>query len=487
MLLTESADRSPGVAARPPTLVVDLDGTLTATDTLVECYVRLARQQPLAAITALRWLLQGRAVFKRRVFEAGRLDAGCLPWREEVVAWLREQKAGGRRIVLATAADQSIADAVAGAVGVFDAAYGSNGQINLKGAAKRDHILHREGADFVYVGDSRADLPVWQAARAAVLVDVSSGLAAQVRARTPVEREFAGMPGDWRVWLRALRVHQWLKNVLVFVPLFTSFSFWDLGAVAAALLAFVAFGLMASGTYVFNDLWDLDSDRQHPRKRRRPFASGALPIAQGVLVALIMMAAALSVATLVSGQFLAVLCIYLVATTSYSLVLKRYVLMDVMMLASLYTLRVLAGAVAIGVDLTPWLLSFSMFVFLSLALVKRCAELVAFKRDGLDASQGRDYRVGDLVVLWPLGASASMAAVVVFGLFVSTADSAGRYGNAQLLWLVGVGLMYWLGRLWIKTARGEMDDDPIVFTLRDFGTRSVLLAMMALTVVAHLS
>jgi 4-hydroxybenzoate polyprenyltransferase/phosphoserine phosphatase len=487
MLLSEPADTSADVAVRQLTLVVDLDGTLTATNTLVECFVRLARQQPLAAVAALRWLLQGRAVFKRRVFEAGRLDARCLPWREDVVDWLRGQKADGRRIVLATAADQAIADAVAGEIGVFDAAYGSDGQLNLKGAAKRDHILHREGADFVYAGDSRADLPVWQAARAAVLVDVSAGVAAQVRAHTPVEREFAGMPAGWRVWLRALRLHQWLKNVLVFVPLFTSFSFWDPSAVMAALLAFVAFGLMASGTYVFNDLWDLDSDRQHPRKRHRPFASGALPIAQGVLVALGLMAAALGVATLVSGPFLAVLCVYFVATTSYSLVLKRYVLMDVMMLASLYTLRVLAGAFAIGVDLTPWLLSFSMFVFLSLALVKRCAELVAFQRDGRDAAHGRDYRVGDLVVLWPLGASASMAAVVVFGLFVSAADSAGRYGNAQLLWLVGVGLIYWLGRLWIKTARGEMDDDPIIFTLRDFGTRSVLLAMMALTVVAHLS
>jgi len=197
------------------TLVVDLDGTLTATDTLVECFLCLARRQPMAAMGSLRWLLQGRAAFKRRVFEAGHLDSEYLPLREDFVAWLRLQKSTGRRIVVATPADQAIADAVAGEVGIFDTAYGSDGQLNLKGAAKRDHILQRAGAAFVYAGDSRADLPVWQAATAAVLVDVSPGVAAQVRAHTPVEREFAGLPAGWRVWLRALRVHQWLKRLWI--------------------------------------------------------------------------------------------------------------------------------------------------------------------------------------------------------------------------------------------------------------------------------
>jgi 4-hydroxybenzoate polyprenyltransferase/phosphoserine phosphatase len=473
------------LAAPGPTLVVDLDGTLTATDTLVESFLRLARTRPLRALAALATLRHGRAAFKQRVFEQGGLDVQGLPWRTDLLAWLQEQRAHGRRLVLATAADERVAHAVASEHGLFDAVYASNGRLNLKGERKRDLIVQREGPVYSYAGDSRADLPVWRGASSAVLVGVSDDLARRVGHHTAVERRFAPASVGWGTWARALRLHQWLKNLLVFVPLLTSFMFWDPAKVLAAVLAFVCFGLMASGTYILNDLWDLEADRQHPRKRLRPFASGALPIAHGVAVAGGLLLAAALMAAWLSWSLLGVLGGYLVLTTAYSAWLKRLVLVDVVTLAMLYTARVLAGAVAIGTAVSPWLLAFSTLLFFSLALVKRCGELVSFREAGRLAAPGRDYRVADLVVLWPLGAGASVAAVVVFCLFIAAADPA-DYPRAPLLWLAAVCLLYWLGRLWIKTARAEMHDDPIVFTLRDRATRSVLLAMVVITVLAHM-
>jgi 4-hydroxybenzoate polyprenyltransferase/phosphoserine phosphatase len=486
-------DSSIAPAAQPtvgPTalwpLVVDLDGTLTPTDTLVESFFALLKREPATAMRAPLWLLKGRATLKSEVASRAELDVDHLPLRDDLVAYLHEQRAAGRRIVLATAADESIASAIAHRLDLFDAVLSSDGRRNLKGNAKLAAIREHVGADFVYAGDSSADLPVWLGARGAILVGAAPSVAAQVhRSSVPVEREFVTRVAGTRVWLKALRAHQWLKNVLIFLPLLTSFSFAHLNQLLVAVLAFLAFSLMASATYMANDIWDLSSDRQHPRKRHRPFASGMLPIQRGVPVAAALLIVASGVAWLVSPAFTLILLIYLVATSSYSWFLKEYVLVDVVMLALLYTLRVLAGAIAIQVRVTPWLLAFCVFTFFSLALVKRCSELVSFQRAGQARTRGRDYQVADLVVLWPLGVGAGLCSIVVFGLFVTAVTESGRYANVSLLWGVGVGLIYWISRLWIKTARGEMHDDPIVFTLKDFGTRTVLLGMIAATVAAY--
>jgi 4-hydroxybenzoate polyprenyltransferase len=276
-----------------------------------------------------------------------------------------------------------------------------------------------------------------------------------------------------------------MKNLLLFVPLLTSFGFLESDRVLAAGLAFLAFSAVASATYLLNDLADLDSDRSHPRKRYRPLASAqiSIPVAGAVAVGLLVLG--FVVAAFITPDLVAMLGAYLVVTSGYTWVLKSYVLIDVLTLALLYTLRILAGALAIEVPLSSWLLAFSVFVFLSLALVKRCSELVLLGHQGETASRGRDYRVADLVVLWPLGIGAGLCSVVVFGLFVSTVETQARYGSPQLLWLVGFGLIYWLARLWIKTARGEMHDDPMVFALRDFGSRTTILAMLGVTIAAY--
>ena len=468
-----------------PPLVVDLDGTLTPVDTLVESLIRAIRRAPLTLLLLPLWLLRGRAAFKRAIAQRARPDVARLPYRVSLLDWLREQKAAGRRLVLATAADRAIAIEVARHLDLFDDVLATDDGHNLKGEAKLDAIRATVGPAFAYAGDSRADLPVWLAAQAAVLVGVSASVAAAVRARVPIEREFAAEAVGLRGWLRALRLHQWLKNLLVFVPLLTAFAFADAGVLADALAAFLAFSLTASATYVVNDLWDLDSDRAHPRKRFRPLAAGQLPIVRALAVAGVALVAAFALAASVGPVFLLTLAAYLAMTSAYSWVLKQYVLIDVLTLALLYTLRIVAGAAATGIAVSSWLAAFSVFVFLSLALVKRCAELVALRVAGVAATRGRDYRVDDLVVLWPLGVGSALSSVVIFGLFISAPQTVERYATPQLLWLAAVGLTYWLARLWIKTSRGEMHDDPVVYALRDRGSRIAVLAMIVVALAAR--
>lgn len=473
-------------APTAPPLVVDLDGTLTPTDTLVESVLALVRRQPGALPSVLAALPRGRAAFKQAVAEQVEVDAAALPYREDLLAYLTEQRRQGRRLVLATAAERRIAQAVADRLQLFDEVIATEDGHNLKGAAKRDAIRTRVGARYAYAGDSVADLPVWRDAEAAVLVGVPDALAAEVGRHTPVERRFDGPRASLHDWLAAVRLHQWSKNLLLLVPLLTSFGFHDLHRLTAALLAFLAFSLVASGTYLLNDLWDLPHDRLHPRKRQRALAAGRIAPQRGAAVALGLVGAGFGLALGLPGGFALALGVYLVATTAYSLWLKSHALVDVISLSVLYTLRILAGAAAIGVQVSPWLLAFSVFLFFSLAVVKRCAELEGLERAGQPRAPGRGYRVSDLRVLWPLGVSASVGAVVVFGLYINTPETRLRFASPDLLWLVGIGLLYALARLWVKTSRGEMHDDPVVFALRDRGVRVTVLCMVLVTLVAAL-
>jgi 4-hydroxybenzoate polyprenyltransferase/phosphoserine phosphatase len=466
-------------------LVVDLDGTLTPTDTLVESLVKVLKQSPMNLLRLLLWLMKGRAGFKEAIAAHAGISAEHLPYRESLLDYLREERAKGRQIVLATAAHHSIANGVAKHLGLFDQVLATEAGHNLKGQAKLHAIKEKVGKDFVYAGDSQADLPIWKAAQAAVLVAVSGSTAETVRKSVPIEREFQDDGAGFAVWLRALRVHQWLKNLLLFVPLLTAFSFADISKVLSIVLAFLAFSLAASATYMVNDLWDLENDRAHPRKRLRPFASAQLPILNGLAVAVVALILAFVLAFAVSTGFFLMLLLYLVLTSAYSWILKEYVLIDVMMLSLLYTLRILAGSVAVAITTSSWLLVFSVFMFLSLALVKRCAELVSLGESGVAAPRGRDYRVTDLVVMWPLGVGAALSAVLVFGLFISAPETQIRYGTPQILWLVAIGLIYWLARLWVKTSRGEMHDDPMVYAIKDRGSRVVILGMIAVMLAAH--
>lgn len=466
-------------------LVIDLDGTLTPTDTLLESIIQLGKQHPFDLLKLPFWLMKGRSCFKANIANRSTLSVINLPYRSNLVEYLREQKQSGRQLILATAANSRIADAVAEHLGLFDTVLSSSEHRNLKGTEKLIAIQQSIGTQFVYAGDSKADLPIWKAAQAAILVNTSDSISNTVRKSTPIEQEFRADKFDIKVWLKAIRVHQWFKNLLLFVPLLTAFSFQEIDKLQTIILAFFAFSLTASATYIGNDLWDLNNDRTHPRKKYRAFASAQISILKGIVLATGLFVLGIGLAINVSLNFFWMLLLYLVITITYTWVLKTYVLIDVIVLSLLYTLRIIAGSVAVEVPISSWLLAFSVFIFLSLALVKRCSELISLQQRGKEVTQGRDYRTSDLTVLWPLGVGSALSAVVVFGLFISAAETQSRYATPQGLWLVAVGLIYWLARLWIKTSRGEMHDDPLVFAIRNFGSRVTIFAMITVTIAAH--
>ena len=481
---TESTDETSSAPLLVP-LVVDLDCTLTPTDTLVESVIQVIKQSPLNLLRLPFWLFKGRAGFKNHIASHATISAEHLPYHEPLLAYLRREKLKGRSIILATAAHITIAKKIAVYLDIFDDILATDAGHNLKGRNKLAAIQEKFGDKFVYAGDCKADVPIWKAAQAAVLVGVAPNLAKSVSVEVRIEQIFPPQKAGALSWLKALRVHQWLKNLLLFVPLLTAFSFVDIERLFTLAVAFMAFSLAASATYMVNDLWDLENDRAHPRKRHRPFASAKIPIVHGIAVAGASLALALSLAMAVNPGYFMMLLLYIALTSAYSWVLKEYVLVDVLMLSLLYTLRILAGSVAIGIQTSSWLLAFSVFTFFSLALVKRCSELVSLNQIGTKATSGRDYRVTDLVVLWPLGVGASLSAVVVFGLFISAPETQARYATPQLLWFVAIGLMYWFARLWIKTSRGEMHDDPVIYAIKDRGSLFTVLSMVGIMLMAH--
>jgi len=465
-------------------LVIDLDGTLTPTDTLLESVIKLVKQSPLNIVRLARWLLKGKAEFKGLVAANSFTSPETLPYRDELLDYLSQEKESGRQLVLATASHKIVAEGVSQHLGIFDEIIATD-SINLKGKNKLDAIQNAIGEEFVYAGDSAADIPIWKTAKAAVLVGASASTAKTIRQIIPIEAEFHQKQVRLHTLAKALRIHQWLKNLLVFVPMLTAFSFMDTAKLINSVIAFFAFSLAASATYLVNDILDLDSDRAHSIKRFRPLASAQVTISSALIIAGACLMTALGMAWMVSTQFLEILVLYLIITTSYSWILKQYVLIDVIVLSLLYTIRIIAGSIAISVITSTWLLAFSLFFFFSLALVKRCSELVSLDKAGIDATSGRDYRVGDLTVLWPLGIGAAICSVVVFGLFISSEETVARYASPHILWLIAIGLIYWLSRLWLKTTRGEMHHDPVVYAIKNSTSRTVILLMVAIMIAAH--
>lgn len=455
-------------------LVVDLDGTLCRTDTLHEALLALVGKAPLALFSLPRWLSEGRAGLKARVADHGVLDPETLPLNDTVLDAVRAARANGRRTALVSAADHRQVTAVAEATGLFDEAYGSAEGRNLKGPEKAAFLSTHFGPKmFDYIGDSKADLPVWEASRKAITVQANPAMrAAASRANT--ETVHIDPPnGRMRAMLKAMRPHQWSKNILLFLPVLAAH---DLSKLALVLLGFFAFCLTASAVYVINDLVDLAADRAHPRKRNRPFASGALSATTGVIMASALLGAALLLG-LATGNptFIAVLGVYLAATFTYSLWLKRKLIVDVLMLAGLYTVRIIAGGAAASVVLSPWMLGFSMFLFLALAAVKRQAELTDQLQSGR-ASVGRAYEVEDLPVLRGMAIAAGHAAVLVLALYISSDDVQRLYTRADVLWLICPLLLYWVLRMIMATHRGQMDDDPIIYAATDRISQMIIVA-----------
>jgi 4-hydroxybenzoate polyprenyltransferase len=450
-------------------LCVDLDGSLLATDLLYESFLGLIRSRPWDIWRVPLWIGQGRAQLKRRLAERANLDVRSLPLHNDVANFLREQHDLGRRLVLATAAEEHLARAVADHLDLFDEVIASDGKSNLKGRAKLRAIEARFGRrGFDYLGDGWEDLPIWESAGAAIVVQPGTRLLKAVRAfRAPTE-VFERTEGIVSPWLQMLRVHQWAKNALLFVPLITSHRLTEWPLIAATFIAFFAFSFAASGVYVLNDLIDMPSDRLHPHKKARALASGRVSIRLGLIACPLALAAAIALSALLPVSFLGLLLLYVVTSTLYTFSLKKKLLIDVFCLAGLYTLRILAGGAATGIPMTPWLVAFSMFIFLSLAFVKRYTELEEASRTNREAAPGRGYRAVDAEMIRSVGPASGYIAVLVVCLYVNDRTSTILYRHPEWLWLLCPIILYWISRIWFLAQRGQLHTDPLVFTLIDW-------------------
>lgn len=467
------------MSTTPIPICVDLDGTLIHSDLLLESSLILLRRNPLYIFCFVVWLLKGRAHLKREIARRASIDPAALPYDERVVEWLRGEASRPR--VLCTASDAALAEAVAAHVGVFDVVLASDGQRNLAGREKGEMLRDRYGErGFDYAGNEHRDLAVWKHARRAIVVNGGGSLPAAAAQACEVERVFERRPAGLRTWIKALRLYQWAKNFLVFLPLLAGHRLLETPALASAIVAFFAFGLCASGVYLLNDLFDLDADRRHPRKRLRPFAAGTLSLAHGIVAAPLLAIIAFGLAWFaVNPLFAGVLGAYYALTLAYSLYLKRVVMLDVVVLAGLYTVRIVGGATAIGGGLSFWLLAFSMFLFLSLAMLKRYTELVALQNGPATQASGRGYTVDDLPLIQSLGGSAGYLSVLVLALYINSTASEALYRRPQVLWLLCPLLLYWISRVWVVAHRGGMHDDPVVFALVDTVSRVVIVLCAA--------
>jgi 4-hydroxybenzoate polyprenyltransferase len=489
-----------GVDETSVPLCVDLDGTLVKSDTLLDTVVVLARQSPGALLHFPGWIGKGKAVFKREVSSLAAIDVVHLPYNQPLLEYLRQQHAEGREIYLATGADTLLAERVAAHLGIFAGVMASDGAVNLTGHNKLAAFQQRFPAGFCYIGNARPDVPLLTHCVQPMVANPHASLSAGLRAAgvTPV-RTFSDASSPVKAWVRAIRLHQWAKNVLIFLPVLLA-HVRAVGPMVTACLAFLSFGLAASATYILNDLLDLESDRHHPRKRRRPFAAGDLSPMAGVATVMVFFAASLTIALLLprvlvalspqfpwngQGRFLEWLVVYAVSTTAYSLRLKRMVLVDVIVLSGLYTVRILAGSAAAGVPVSPWLAAFSIFFFLSLAFVKRFAELeglrIRSEAAGTIAVKGRGYRLSDLEQVRSFGTASGYASVIVFALYIGNEVAKNLYPHYSRLWLLVPVLLLWLSRLWLQASRGELHEDPVVYAITD--KRSLLLGAVVVAIV----
>ncbi len=483
------ADGGEGLLQAPPNrqpIAVDIDGTLLRTDLLYESFILLIQEKPWALLLLPLWLLRGKAYLKRRIALLVMPDVDTLPVNETLLGWLREKRRDGASLGLFSASDQILVQRVAARFGLFSVALGSDGRVNLSGPAKLSAIRDCYGPSFTYVGDGHQDVPIWTGCGSAILVGRK---VASLRRRLPTSVAVGpafSLPGPrLRTWGEALRVHQWVKNSLVFLPLLLSGMMPgpDLALLLGA--GFLAFCLLSSATYLLNDLFDLPADRRHHAKRYRPLASGALPIGQALLAVPVLAVAVAGLLLPAPPAFIATALTYLALTLAYSFRLKRHPILDVILLGALFTLRIAAGITLLDQPLSPWLLTFSMFFFTSLALMKRYSECRSLDRAGGGSVPGRGYQSTDMPVLLGMGlASAFCAPLIFFSYLVDPTSPMHAYSYPEPLWVICVLIAYWLGRAWLLACRGQMNEDPVLFALKDRASlliASVIVLLMLVT------
>lgn len=461
-------------------LVVDLDGTLINTDLLHEGVIALLKKNFLYFFLLIPWLLKGKVYLKNKIFRIAQISPELLPFNTELLEFLKKESDNGRTIIMATASPISNAIEISKIHPLFDQVYGTDNKTNLKGKNKSTVLINLFGkGKFDYIGNSHSDLKIFSSSRYSYLVNVPIFLEKKVKRISNLQFTWNSQKDSLLSLLKAIRPHQWVKNLLVFVPLITAHKFNSLSLISQTFYAFIAFNFVASSGYLINDLADLNSDRSHPRKRFRPLASGKVSILSGSSLALILFGGGLFLASRISSLFLLILLSYFITSLSYSLYFKKAVLYDVFILALLYSIRVFAGGEVIGVQLSFWLIAFSTFIFLSLAFVKRYSELMQVNNKGGLLSRGRDYLIEDLHLLQVMGIVSGFSSVIVFSLYIDSPEVAFLYSKPKLLWSISLLFLFWISRIWLITIRGKMTDDPIIFAIKDL-TSYILFSLVGL-------
>ncbi len=471
----DTRQAAPAEASTVP-LVIDLDGTLIHSDLLWEALVLFLKTSFLRAWLLPLWALKGKAAFKARLAASVDLDPATLPYDRELLALAGQARGAGRQVVLATGAERRFAELVAGHLGLFDQVLATGAGVNLTSHAKARRLVELYGErGYDYVGNARADLPVWLACATPYSVGATPFLLADGRSTTRVG---AARAGAVPALFRALRPRQWIKNLLVFLPMLAGHAL-AVKPLLESLLAFAAFSLCASSAYLLNDALDAHDDRAHPTKQRRPIASGALPLPLALAASPLLALAAFALCAAFDPLLLLAVAIYFATTLAYSVYLKRLLMVDIVTLAILYSLRVLGGGAATRIEPSFWLLAFSFFIFLSLALLKRHSELFNLRQQGQEKTRGRGYTTADQGPIGIMGINSAFVSVLVFMLYFTSQNVLQLYRHPAWLYAIVPLLVFWLGRLWTLSFRGQVNEDPVLYVSRD----RVSLAVLALCAV----
>ncbi len=447
---------------------VDLDHTLIQTDSLIESIFLTIKAKPWFLLVMPFLFLLNRAKLKAKVASLSTIDPVYLPYNDAVIFYLKRMAKRGHPIYLVTGANQKIASAIGNYLQIFSGVYASSDTLNLVGKAKADLLVKQFGErGFEYIGDSKADLAVWQHARTGSLVSNSMSLLAQAKGLTEIENVFPVKSGKLKASIKELRIYQWFKNVLVFLPMLLAHRFNEGTAILNSVLAFLAFSFMASATYVINDLSDLDADRRHDDKEHRPFASGVLPLSMAAILVPVMVGTSAFFASFLNASFAAVLLAYVITTNLYTFYLKRVPMADIVILSSLYSIRLVGGGVVNDIEISPWLAAFTGFLFISLAMIKRCSELLILQGKGESKTSGRGYSVVDIPIIVSFGSASGYGAILVLALYINSEVAKAQYKSERLLWCICPLMIYWISRMWFLANRGLITHDPVKFTMTD--------------------
>ncbi len=465
-------------------LCVDLDGALTYTDILVETYIQLLKEKPWVIFQTPFWILKGKAILKAEISRQVHFDPTILPYNQELLDWLKAEKAAGRTLCLATASNIRIGEKVAEYLGIFDHVICSTDATNLLGIGKAHVLVEKFGEkQFDYVGDSAADLLVWPKAREAILVNASERTASKAHQIAKVSKVFESKNSKFRfnTFLKQIRIHQWIKNTLVFIPALAGHTIFEPSVFLSSLIAFFSFSFAASSIYILNDVFDLNADRHHSFKKHRPLASGTFSLRHAIFSFWILLFGSLILSFALPQTFILLLLTYYVINLAYTFRLKRVAYIDVVLLTSVYVIRVLAGSAASSTDTSVWLFSFAACFFFSLALVKRCSELINMEKAGKEKAVGRGYSKDDSTLLRMLGIVSAILSVVILGIYVLSSTATLLYTQPIYLFGLVILLAFWLGRTWILTLQGNVHEDPVLFATKD--VPSYIVACIAIAII----